>query len=289
MIGHGYGQASEASTRPGVGVNVRSSLSGGGALRGAAVFWFLIAALGQLAFATYIAGFYGVATLKGDWAAWNTVMAGRLIEGDHPGNLATFAHILLAFVITMGGILQLTPQVRQRWPRFHHWNGRAYIGAAFILSLGGIFLTWNRLHELPSLANGVAITLNGLLIMLFAVVAVRHAMARNITVHHRWALRLFVAVSGVWFLRVMVMGWILVNQGPAGLGERLEGPVGIVLNFACWAFPLLVLEGYLFARDRGSAGARWMMAATLILLTLLMAAGIAMAGMFMWLPHIRLP
>ena len=270
-------------------MSVRSGLAGGGVLRASAVFWFLTAALGQVAFAVYIAGLYGVAALKGDWGAWNIVMAGGLIEGDQPGNLAILSHIALAFVITMAGILQLTPRVRQHWPRFHHWNGRAYIAAAFIVSTGGIFLTWHRIDELPSLANGVAITLNGLLIMLFAIMALRRAMARNITAHHRWALRLFVAVSGVWFLRVMVMAWVLIAQSPAGLGERLEGPVGIVLNFACWAFPLLVLEAYLLARDRGSAAVRWMVATALFLLTLLMAAGIAMASMFMWLPHIQLP
>lgn len=101
-----------------------------------------------------------------------------------------------------------------------------------------------------------------------------------------WFVTATLAVSGVWFLRVMIMAWVLANQGPVGLGARLEGPAGIVLNFACWAAPLAVLELYFQARDRGSSGFKRVMAAGMALLTLLMAAGIAMAATFMWLPHL---
>lgn len=254
-------------------------------LRASAIFWFVTAAVGQAAFAAYIAAFYGLASLKGDWASWNNVMFSGLIAGDVAGNAAILSHIALAFVITVGGPLQLIPQVRRHAPVFHRWNGRIYLLTACIVSLGGLYLTWARMDDLPSIVNGVAISLNGVLILFFGAMALRHALARNIAVHHRWALRLFLAVSGVWFLRIMVMGWVLANQGPVGLGDRLEGPAGVVLNFACWAVPLAVLELYFMARDRGGAGARRLMAAGLVLLTLLMAAGIVMAAQFMWLPR----
>lgn len=255
-------------------------------LRGSAVFWFATAALGQAAFAAYIAAFYGAAALRGDWASWNKVMFSGLVVGDIAGNAVMLTHITLAFVITVGGPLQLIPAVRARWPRFHRWNGRIYMLTAFVMSIGGLYLTWARTDDLASILNGVAISINGLLIMVFAVMALRHAMARNIAVHHRWALRLFLAVSGVWFLRVMVMGWILANKGPAGLSDRLEGPAGIALNFAAWAVPLAVLELYFFARDRGGVWVKGLMAGGLVLLTLFMAAGIGMAALFMWLPQI---
>jgi hypothetical protein len=258
---------------------------GAGVLRASAIFWFVTAAIGQAAFAAYIAAFYGLAWLRGDWESWNNAMFSGLIAGDVAGNAFVFAHIALAFVITIGGPLQLIPQIRQRVPVFHRWNGRVYLLTAFVMSLGGLYLTWARIDDLPSIINGVAISLNGVLILLFGAMALRHAMAGNISVHHRWALRLFLAVSGVWFLRVMVMGWVLANQGPAGLGDRLEGPVGVVLNFASWALPLAVLELYFLARDRGGAGSRRLMAAGLALLTVLMGAGIMMAAMFMWLPN----
>lgn len=266
-------------------MSIRSRAPGTGVLRASAVFWFVTAALGQAAFATYIAAFYGLASLRGDWGSWNDVMFSGLIAGDVTGNAVIFAHIALAFVITIGGPLQLIPQIRSRAPVFHRWNGRIYMLTAFVMSTGGLYLTWARIDDLPSILNGVAISLNGVLILLFAAMALRHAMARNIASHHRWALRLFLAVSGVWFLRVMVMGWVLANQGPAGLGDRLEGPAGIVLNFAAWAMPLAVLELYFLARDRGGAGAKLLMAAGLVLLTFLMGAGIVMAALFMWLPR----
>lgn len=267
-------------------MSIRSHAPGAGALRVSAVFWFVTAVLGQAAFAAYIAAFYGLASLRGDWTSWNDVMFSGLIAGDVAGNAVMFVHIALAFVITVGGPLQLVPQIRVKAPVFHRWNGRIYMLTAAVMSIGGLYLTWARSDDLASILNGVAISLNGVLILLFGGMALRRAMARNIAAHHRWALRLFLAVSGVWFLRVMVMGWVLGNQGPDGLGDRLEGPAGIVLNFASWAMPLAVLELYFLARDRGGPGAKRFMAAGLFLLTLFMAAGIIMAIRFMWLPHV---
>lgn len=266
-------------------MSIASRMPGAGVLRGSAAFWFVTAALGQAVFAAYIVAFYGLATVRGDWGAWNGVMFSGLIAGDLAGNAVVFSHIALAFVITVGGPLQLVPQVRARAPVFHHWNGRIYLLTAFVMSIGGLYLTWARIEDLPSLINGVAISLNGVLILFFGAMALRSAMARDIAAHHRWALRLFLAVSGVWFLRVMVMGWVLANQGPLGLGDRLEGPAGVALNFAAWAVPLAVLELYFLARDRGGAWAKRIMAAALVLLTLFMAAGIVMATLFMWLPQ----
>lgn len=266
-------------------MSIQHRAPGAGVLRASALFWFGTAVLGQAAFATYIVGFYGLASLKGDWSSWNDVMFSGLVAGDVAGNAIILAHIALAFVITLGGPLQLIPQIRARAPVFHRWNGRIYMLTAFVMSIGGLYLTWARIDDLSSILNGVAISINGVLILLFGGMALRHAVARNIAVHHRWALRLFLAVNGVWFLRVMVMGWVLANQGPVGLGDRLEGPAGIVLNFASWAMPLAVLELYFLARDRGGAGAKRLMAAALFLLTLFMAAGIIMAILFMWLPH----
>ena len=52
-----------------------------------------------------------------------------------------------------------------------------------------------------------------------SVTRVDHANAQRmqlLDVHRRWAIRLFLAVSGVWFFRVGLMFWIGANQGAVG-------------------------------------------------------------------------
>lgn len=256
------------------------------ALRASATFWFVTAAAGQAIFAAYIAALYGGAVVRGDLAAWNSVMPHGLIAGDPMGNAALAVHLALAFVITVGGPLQLIPQLRARFPRFHRWNGRVYVVTAFVISLAALYLIWAR-SGLPGwdLLNGVAISINALLIIGCAAMAWRYAMIRRFDRHRRWALRLFLVVSGVWFLRLLVMLWILINQGPVGLGDNLNGPAGLALTVAQYSLPLAVLEIYLRVRDRGGVAERFAAAAGLAALTVAMGVGIVMASLFMWLPH----
>jgi hypothetical protein len=266
------------------------SPDGGGraALRSSAVFWFTAAAAGQLLFAAYIIGLYWRAAFSGQAAAWNLIMANGHIPGDWAGNASVMAHVLLSAIITLGGLVQLVPQVRRHAPRFHRWNGRLYVTLAVVITLTGFYLTWGR-PQTSGLANDLAISLNGALILIFAAFTVRNALARRFDRHQRWATRLFLAVSGVWFLRVMVMGWIGVNQGPRWLGSNLEGAAGAALSFAAALLPLAIYEVYWRIRERGAPASRMTMAAGLAALTLTMAGGIAMAAMFMWMPFMGPP
>ena len=266
-------------------VGGRGAFSADRVLTASTVFWFVIAATGQAFFAIYIALFYGGTSLRGDVQAWNEVVPGRVVAGDTPGLIAIAAHVALAFVVTAAGPLQLIPALRARLPALHRWTGRIYVALAFIISLGGLYLIWGSREADDTLLGSAPLTLNALLIMGFAAMTLKHAMARRIDIHRRWALRLFLAMSGVWFLRVGVMMWIL-SIGTDGLGERLEGPVGTFLKFACYLVPLIVLEFYFATRRQRSAAPKWAMAAVIAALTVLMAGGIGMAAVVFWLPHV---
>ncbi|WP_163360481.1 DUF2306 domain-containing protein, partial [Klebsiella aerogenes] len=87
----------------------------------------------------YIVGFYGRAAVEVDFERWNEVLVGGYVPGGLAGNLVLAMHLLLAAVITLGGPLQLVPAIRRRWPRFHRWNGRAYMLTALLISLGGLY------------------------------------------------------------------------------------------------------------------------------------------------------
>ena len=249
-------------------------------LKSAAVLWFLVAVAGQWLFVIYIAGFYSVPTLQGDFEAWNRnkMLVHGYVAGDTAGNLAFAAHVLMAAVITFGATLQLIPQIRARAISFHRWNGRLFIVTAFAISLAGLFLTWSR--ENIGLASDLAISLNAVLIMFCAAQTFGFALARDIATHRRWALRTFLLVNGVWFLRVGMMLWAILTQG----SETLNEPFFIFWTFGSYLLPLAVLELYFWTQERGGAAGKLAMAALLLVLTAGMGVGIFGATMFMWRP-----
>jgi hypothetical protein len=250
-------------------------------LSAAAIYWFVLTFAGQSLFTFYILGFYGRATVTGDWRAANGVLPDGMIPGDGPGNAALFVHLLFGALITFGGLLQLIPKVRTRFPRFHRWNGRLYMLAAVVMSIGGLYIAWGRGES----GSGYATSINGVIILLCAFFATYFARSRNFLRHQAWAARLFLAVSGVWFLRVFIMLWVLLF-GPGGLGEDLDGPVGIALNYAQFIAPLLLFELYRWARRSESKAVHRSVAAMVFLCSTAMGAGIGMAWLFLWLPHL---
>lgn len=254
------------------------------ALQGSAVFWFVVAVIGQWLFVAYVASFYGGAALGGRFERWNEVLVGGYVRGGTVGNVVLAAHLLLAVIITVGGPLQLIPWLRARALPFHRWNGRLYILVAFTISLAGLYMVWTRgAAGGPSLRIGIS--LNGVLILICAALAWRQAMARRIDIHRRWALRTFLLVSGVWFFRVGLMCWILANQGPVGIGRDFDGPFVRFWSFGCYLVPLAVLELYLRTRDHAGPGGKVAMACMLVVLTLATALGIFGAAMGMWGPR----
>ena len=256
------------------------------ALRAAAAFWFGVTVLGQLLFAFYVAVFYGRAAAQGRLEDWNKVLQVGYVPGDTVGNLVLALHLLFAVVVTAGGALQLVPQIRRTWPRFHRWNGRIYLLSAAVASVGGLIMIWTRKTG-GDLSQDLAISINALLILGFAGMALRHALARRFDVHRRWALRLFLAVSGVWFFRIGLMFWIVANHGPVGFDPKtFTGPFLTFLSFAQYLVPLGVLQLYFHAQERRDPRGQLAMAGGLLLLTLAMMGGIAAAAAIMWLPHL---
>ncbi len=96
----------------------------GKVLQGTGILWFLVAVVGQVMFAAHVFLFYGGKATAGDIEAINKRLINGFIDGDLTGNIALVLHLVFAFVITLGGPLQLIPQIRARAPVFHHWNGR---------------------------------------------------------------------------------------------------------------------------------------------------------------------
>ena len=253
------------------------------ALRTAGMFWFLIALVGQLFFAAAIAAFYGRAAARGDYEAWNRVMTHGHVTGEPAGNTMVAVHLVSAVIVILGGALQLVPGIRRAAPALHRWNGRLYVVASFAVSLAGLEMLWVR----GSVGDGwehVGQSLDGVLIMLFAAVALRQALVRDFRSHARWAMRLYLAVSASLFLRAS-----FVLTVPLGFGQdATDGPVFTTLSFAQFVVPLAIYDLYWRAREHGGATIQLATASGLVVLTLVLGGGIAGAVVAMFEPELAL-
>jgi hypothetical protein len=257
----------------------------GKALGAAATAWFIVAVAGQLIFVLYILSFYGSSALQGNLQAWNKVLPTGHVRGDTTGNIAIAIHVLIAAVVTIGGPLQLIAKLRASFPRFHRWNGRVYIATVVVASMTGLFVVWTRSAN-SSFLQHLTISINAVLILIAAWFALRHAVARQLAEHRRWALRLFLVVSGSWFFRVMLMFWIAVNGGPAGFDPKtFQGPALVAIGLLQYVLPLAMLELYFMAKSSARPAALISAAGLLFALTGAMAVGIAVATMGLWLPN----
>lgn len=257
------------------------------ALNLATRFWFAVLFLGQLIFAFTVASFYGLTALRGNTAVWNKVLAHGYIAGDHMGNAALLTHIGSAVFIILAGAIQLLPQIRNRFPIFHRWIGRLYIVSAFSVSLAGLYLMWVR-GSVGDFSQKLGTSLMATLIMVFAVMALRNAMARDFQTHRRWALRLYFTVSASLFIRAGVFLSILVNHGPFGFDpSTFTGPFLTFISYAQYLVPLAVLEIYFAVQRKPGAWRRFAMAGALFVLTLGLGAGIFGVTAIAFVPNLK--
>jgi tetratricopeptide (TPR) repeat protein len=229
-----------------------------------------------------------MAALRGASArAWSKHITHGYVPGDFLGNVAVIMHLASAPIIILAGLIQLFPQIRERAPWLHRWNGRLYIMTAFTISLAGLYMTWVR-GSVGDLSQHIGSTLMAVLIMLFAGMAFRYALARDFKTHRRWALRLYLVVSASLFIRAGIFLSFVMNKGPFGFDPAtFSGPFLTFMSFAQYLIPLAVLELYLRVQDRGGVSRRFAMAAGLFALTIGMAIGISAVTMVVFVPGIK--
>jgi len=251
----------------------------------AAQLWFSVATIGMWIFVFYVAVYYGGFIAEGGLRGLQAsrLPTGGFIEGDTVGNISTVFHLFIATIIIGGGTLQLMPQLRSRFPRFHRWNGRIYITTAVITSIAGLILVWTR-ETAGDLSQHLGLSLDAILIIVFAGLALRYAVAGKIAVHRRWALRLFMVVNAVWFFRIGLMAWFALTGGVGINTETFTGPFLTFLAFADYLLPLAMLELYLWAQDRAGAGMKFSVAGVIFVCTAVTGIGIFVATVGMWLP-----
>jgi uncharacterized membrane protein len=255
-------------------------------LKASATFWFLTAAIGLWIFVIYIVGYYAVPILQGGGEVWtNTRLPGGenvYVPGDIIGNMAVVMHLAIAVIIMGFGPLQLIPQIRQRFPSFHRWNGRVYMATALATCLAGFYMIWVRKADGGNLAGDISITFDGILIILFAVIALRYALAGDIATHRRWALRLFMVVNAVWFLRIGYRLWIFLFNGPTQYFDTFFS----IWRYGQYLIPLAILQLYFLTQDRAGTRGKIVMATGLFIVTIFMGIAIYASTVEGWFPNI---
>lgn len=255
------------------------------ALSLSAATWFVAATLGQWAFVFFILAFHLPPTVRGDFLALNDKphITGW-VPGDALGNAQFLTHVFVAAVVTFAGLLQLVPALRRRWPALHRWNGRLFMVTALVATLTGFYLTFVRGSQL-GLGSTISISLNGLLTLIFVGLAWRSALNRDYASHRAHALRAWLLVNGVWFLRIGIMlaGLLLA---PLGVRMGYDGALFVGVSFLSWMLPLAIVELYLRAERSTHGGLQYAVAGLLGLLALATLAGGAAAAAFMWWPRL---
>lgn len=251
------------------------------ALRWSSISFFSVVAIGQWLFLAYIITFYGGNLIAGTPENWNANFSGAFTPKAPVNNTLAALHIFLSIVIHGLGPLQFIPAIRRRAPKLHRWIGRSFFVALLVTVPAGAYLLIAR--DIGELTLKLGFGLQMVLILIFGLLAIREAMARRFVTHMRWAMRLFLAASAVWFFRVLIMVWFVTT---GGIGIDTDTGKGWFLDIMAIGqfLPLIFLELY-YLSQRSSRIAQYTMSGTLFVATLLLAIGVTLAFVFMWLPY----
>lgn len=254
---------------------------------GAVISWGALALIGQWSFALYILLVYGYPAASGQLQIAIDVSPTQGVHSSSASSLLIlYAHILPAAWLSLSGLFQLMPKVRQRYPKIHRWNGRIFLVLGFSGAFTGLYLTWIAGFR-HGVVGALGITLNGLLILLAVYFTWLYALRRQFNLHQRWAIHTFILVNAVWSLRIYLMAWYMINQGPLGNTNTLEGPTDIVLTFACYLVPMLVAELVFWAKRHREAKGKWAVATVMSIGAALTLIGVVAAVAMMWLPRMQ--
>lgn len=251
------------------------------ALRIAAAAWYTPVFLGQWIFVAYIFYAYGWPILQGDIAGWNNHLSEAYVPGRTLGNLSVAAHLALAVIIHLLGPLQLVPFVRSRFPVFHRWSGRIFVACVIIAVAAGAYMLIMR--EIGAWTLRLGFSVQGLFILWFAWRAVHFARRREFSLHRRWATRLFLVASAVWFFRVIIMIWFALT---GGVGINTDDGTGWFLDAmsVLQFLPLALYEAYWRIQRGSSSRVQYGTAAFLYLAALATTGGVGLAALGMWFP-----
>jgi len=198
-------------------------------------------------FGVYILAFYAGAVFA-DPTRWNQLLPDLYVPGGVAGNAGMGLHFLGGGLLLVLGSIQFVGPLRGAAPTVHRWLGRVYVTAAGLASVGGLLFIAVR-GCVGGWLMDVAFALYGVLMLVAAVQTARHAVARRLSAHRAWAVRLYALAVGSWLYRMDYGFWMLLTDGWGHAGGFV-GWFDYVMDFWFYLPNLLVAELYLRADGR---------------------------------------
>lgn len=248
--------------------------------------WVGIALIGQWLFALYIIVLYALPTLFGNTELTLSLMLGKGVSGESKTDtFVFFTHIVPASLMALSGLLQLFPSVRRSYPTFHRYNGRMFFILGLSGAITGMYLSFSN-HPSIFEIGALGVRINGLLIPVAIGFAWYFAVNKNFKAHQRFAIHSFLLINGVWTFRLYLFGWYMLNQGPNGNTDTLDGPADIAISFACYFAPMVIAEMIFWAQRQRNNRIVWWAASLTCVGIVTTFIGIIAASMFNWIPTI---
>ena len=146
--------------------------------------------------------------------------------------LVVWSHLILGFVILVFGPFQFIPWIRNRWIKFHRWNGRVWLLCGAVTAFTGAFIgvVWPFTgHQGFGLLQAAINAIIGPYTLFCLYKAYSCIRVRNIGAHRDWMIRTFALMLGVATQRVLMLVLIPLT----GLGAE-------VLFASCMVLGMLI-------------------------------------------------
>ena len=194
-------------------------------------------------FGLYILAFYFSSLFSGNLDRWNNILHGLYEKGYMTSTTGIGIHFAAGAIILILGSIQLVKSIQERYPVFHRWVGRIYIFSSLLAAIGGLMFILMK-GTIGGMVMNIGFSLYGLLMLVSAIEAYRHAVARRINKHSEWALRLYSLAIGSWLYRMDYGFWLQLTDG-LGHQHNFEGLFDRIMSFFFYIPNLLVAEVFI--------------------------------------------
>jgi len=207
-------------------------------------------------FGSYITTFYIPTIINNELNEWE-IATPRLYHPDRPdSSIAMSIHLFGAAYLMLLGILQYIPYIRQRYIRFHKYNGRFSLVSIILASIGGIYYACAvGLSAGPLIGEPRIVRMIDVSNVLFGVatftcgcgIYYHGAFTKQIDLHKRWAYRIAGLFFGNIFARLYLLSYFII------MGEEATPMVKKVaftlLALIYWP-PFMILGDYIWRREQ---------------------------------------
>jgi hypothetical protein len=213
-------------------------------LRGIGRAFRLATLAGLGVFGIYIALRATGATIS-NFEQWQNLVDGLPMPtaSDWIANLGIGLHFLMGAVLVLAWPILLSARVRSRHLKVHRWTGRIYVTSGLLAGIGG--MSFILTHGAYSRAASIAFSLWGAVMMLSALMAYVHALAKRLDRHRAWAIRLFAMVLGSWLLDIETQAWTNWTGGIGMNADGASGPFDLAMLYLFFVPNLLVAEFFI--------------------------------------------